>query len=83
MWDLQFLFSTLPGAGFVQEGKTGSSRFWREPGASFESGATHNVCGVESLGALLAFELHRIALVQGLVSIFLDSGEVYENILSS
>jgi hypothetical protein len=30
---------------------------------------------------LLAFELHRIALVQGLVSIFLDSGEVYEDIL--
>src|ERR1700733_1450041 len=48
-----------------------------------KSSATHNVGGVESLGALLAFELHRIALVQGLVSVLLDSGEMNEDIFSS
>jgi hypothetical protein len=47
-----------------------------------KSGATHNVGGVESFGALLAFELHRIALVQGLVSVLLYSGEMNEDILS-
>jgi len=50
---------------------------------SKKSGTTHNVGGIESLGALLAFELHRIALVQGLVSVLLDSGEMNEDILSS
>jgi len=61
------------------------NRFFTLPARTWgwflKSDATHNVCGVESFGALLAFELHRIALVQGLVSIFLDSGKVYEHIL--
>ena len=48
-----------------------------------KSGATHDIGGIESLGALLAFELHRIALVQGLISVLLDSGEMNEDILSS
>ena len=50
---------------------------------SKKSSATHYVGGVESLGALLAFELYRIALVQGLVAVLLDSGEMNEDILSS
>jgi hypothetical protein len=49
----------------------------------FKSSAAHNIGCVESLGALLAFKFYRIALVQGLVSIFLDSGEVYKDILPS
>jgi len=32
---------------------------------------------------LLAFELDRVTLVQSLISVLLDSGEVYEDILTS
>jgi len=47
------------------------------------SGAAHHVGGVESFGPLLAFELNRIALVQCLISILLNSREVYKDILTS
>ncbi len=53
------------------------------PPPNLTSGAAHHVCGVESFGSLLAFELYRIALVQCLISILLNSGEVYEDILTS
>jgi len=46
-------------------------------------GAAHNVRGVESFGPLLAFELYRIALVQCLIPILLNSREVYEHVLTS
>jgi hypothetical protein len=49
---------------------------------SKKSDATHDVRGVESLGALLAFELNRITLVQSLVSVLLDSGKMNEDIFS-
>jgi hypothetical protein len=55
----------------------------RMPVYFLKSGAAHNVRGVQSLGALLAFEFHRIALVQGLVPVLLDGGEVHEDILPS
>jgi len=47
------------------------------------SGAAHYVRGVESLGALLAFELDRVALVQSLISVLLNSREVYKDVLTS
>jgi hypothetical protein len=47
------------------------------------SGAAYHVRGVESLGALLAFELDRVALVQSLISVFLNSREVYKDVLTS
>jgi hypothetical protein len=47
------------------------------------SGAAYNVRGVESFGALLAFELDCIALVQSLISVLLNSGEVYKDVLTS
>jgi len=47
------------------------------------SGATDHVRGVESFGSLLAFELDRVALVQSLISVLLNSREVYEDILTS
>jgi hypothetical protein len=47
------------------------------------SGAAYHVRGVESLGSLLAFELDRIALVQSLISVFLNSREVYKDVLTS
>ena len=47
------------------------------------SGAAYHVRGVESFGSLLAFELDRIALVQSLVSVFLNSREVYKDVLTS
>src|SRR5579862_9690730 len=40
------------------------------------SGAAYHVRGVESFGALLAFELDRVALVQSLISVLLDGREV-------
>ena len=46
------------------------------------SGAAYHIRGVESFGSLLAFELDRVALVQSLVSVLLDSGEMDEDILS-
>jgi hypothetical protein len=47
------------------------------------SGAADHVRGVESFGSLLAFELDRVALVQSLISVLLNSREVYEDILTS
>jgi hypothetical protein len=47
------------------------------------SGAADHVRGVESFGSLLAFELDRVALVQSLISVLLNSGEVYEDVLAS
>jgi hypothetical protein len=47
------------------------------------SGAAYHVRGVESFGSLLAFELDRVALVQSLISVLLNSREVYEDILTS
>ena len=47
------------------------------------SGAAYHVRGVESFGSLLAFELDRIALVQSLISVFLNSREVYKDVLTS
>jgi hypothetical protein len=47
------------------------------------SGAAYHVRGVESFGSLLAFELDRVALVQSLISVFLNSREVYEDVLTS
>jgi hypothetical protein len=46
-------------------------------------GAAHHVRGVESFGSLLAFELDRVALVQSLISVLLNSREVYEDVLTS
>ena len=59
-----------------------SSCGYGQRGAIVSSGATHHVRGVESFGSLLAFELYRIALVQCLVPVLLDSGEVNEDILT-
>src|SRR5271156_1359105 len=47
------------------------------------SGAADYVRGVESFGSLLAFELDRVALVQSLISVLLNSREVYEDVLAS
>jgi hypothetical protein len=47
------------------------------------SGAAYHVRGVQSFGALLAFELDRVTLVQCLISVLLNSREVYEDILAS
>jgi hypothetical protein len=47
------------------------------------SGAAYHVRGVESFGSLLAFELDRVALVQSLISVFLNSREVYKDVLTS
>ena len=47
------------------------------------SGAAYHVRGVEPFGSLLAFELDRVALVQSLISVLLNSREVYEDILTS
>src|ERR1700738_1676561 len=51
--------------------------------ADLISGAAYHVRGVESFGSLLAFELDRVALVQSLISVLLNSREVYEDILTS
>ena len=51
--------------------------------ADLISGAAYHVRGVESFGSLLAFELNRVALVQSLISVFLNSREVYEDVLTS
>jgi hypothetical protein len=47
------------------------------------SGAAYYVRGIESFGSLLAFELDRVALVQSLISVFLNSREVYKDVLTS
>src|ERR1700722_11254647 len=47
------------------------------------SGAAYYVGGVESFGSLLAFELDCIALVQRLVSVLLDRGEMHKYLLTS
>ena len=47
------------------------------------SGAAYHVRGVEPFGSLLAFELDRVALVQSLISVLLNSREVYEDVLTS
>ncbi len=52
------------------------------PAAGSESGAAVYVGRVQSLGALLAFEFNRIALVQGLVAVLLDGGEMYKHIFA-
>jgi hypothetical protein len=49
---------------------------------TLRSDAPYYIGGVESLGALLALELHGIPFVQALISIFLDSGEVHKNVLT-
>jgi hypothetical protein len=51
--------------------------------ADLISGAADHVRGVESFGSLLAFELDRVALVQSLISVLLNSREVYEDVLTS
>src|SRR5580692_3737578 len=45
-----------------------------------ELGNTQYVGRAQALGALLALELHRFTLVQGLVSLFLNRGKVNEHI---
>jgi hypothetical protein len=47
------------------------------------SGASYHVRGVESFGALLAFELDRVTLVQSLISVLLNGREVYKDVLTS
>jgi len=47
------------------------------------SGAAYHIRGVESFGSLLAFELDRVALVQSLISVLLNSREVYEDVFTS
>jgi hypothetical protein len=46
-------------------------------------GAAYHVRGVESFRSLLAFELDRVALVQSLVTVFLNSREVYKDVLTT
>jgi hypothetical protein len=46
------------------------------------SGAAYYVRRIESFGALLAFELDRVALVQSLISVLLNRREVYEDVLT-
>ena len=55
----------------------------RKPSSDPALGATHDVCGVQAFGALLAFKFHRVALVQSLISVLLNSREVYEDVLTS
>lgn len=47
------------------------------------SGAAYHVRCVESFGSLLAFELDCVALVQSLISVLLNSREVYEDVFTS
>src|SRR5580698_10948382 len=54
----------------------------RKPSSDPALGATHDVCGVQAFGALLAFKFHRVALVQSLIAVLLYRGEVYKDILT-
>lgn len=44
---------------------------------------SHNIGSIQALGALLAFKLNRIPLVQSLIAIRLNGGEVNKDIFSS
>src|SRR5271165_1793646 len=48
----------------------------------FVSGSPNYVRSIQPLGTLLAFELHRFAFIQRLVSRVLDCGEMHEHILA-
>ena len=41
-----------------------------------------DVLCLKALRALLYFEFHRLAFIEGLVTVHLNGGEVYENIFS-
>ena len=41
-----------------------------------------NVLGLKTLGTLLHFKLYCLTLVQGLVAVHLNGGEVHENVFS-
>jgi hypothetical protein len=48
-----------------------------------KSRSAHYIGRAESLGALLALELDGLALVQGLIALFLNRGKVDKDILSA